>query len=281
MYQVGLSSCGKIISCSLFREFADNGITHIELSQKSYDDLDFPNLRKFSQEYGVNLWSLHLPFDWEIEISSLNPSVRTHTMELFSELIKRGSEVGIRNYIVHPSGEPIADTDRRECMLRAQESLTRLADISASCGSVICVEDLPRTCLGHSIAEMQTLLSCDDRLRFCFDTNHIVQESPEDIIAALADKLVTIHVSDFDGIDECHWLPGEGCIAWDSLLAALDAAAYTGVFLYEIDYVCPSSILRDRDLTAADFRRNADEIFAGKPLTVLSRPNPNFRSQAR
>jgi hypothetical protein len=30
-----------------------------------------------------------------------------------------------------------------------------------------------------------------------------------------------------------------------------------------------------KEETCADFRRNADEVFAGKPITVISTPKPN------
>ncbi len=78
------------------------------------------------------------------------------------------------------------------------------------------------------------------------------------------------HVSDYDYIDERHWLPGEGDIPWYDLYNALLEIGYTGAWMYEIGPKCPNTILRDRDLTCADFARNAKEIFEGKPLTVFS-----------
>ena len=67
-----------------------------------------------------------------------------------------------------------------------------------------------------------------------------------------------------------HWLPGEGDIPWSELYKALLDVGYTGAWMYEIGPKCPNTILRDRDLTCADFARNAKEIFEGKPLTVFS-----------
>ncbi len=46
--------------------------------------------------------------------------------------------------------------------------------------------------------------------------------------------------------------------------------------MYEIGFEVPVTILRDRELTVADFKRNADEIFAGEKLTVFSTPKPNL-----
>ena len=77
-------------------------------------------------------------------------------------------------------------------------------------------------------------------------------------------------------LQERHWLPGEGKIAWPRVLDALRAVDYRGVWLYEIGFACPKTIFRDRPLTCADFARNAQELFAGKAPTVFSTPKPNL-----
>ena len=56
------------------------------------------------------------------------------------------------------------------------------------------------------------LISADDRLRVCFDTNHLLKESIIDFIYNVGDKIITTHVSDYARENERHWLPGEGVI---------------------------------------------------------------------
>ncbi len=201
---------------------------------------------------------------------------RAHTLDAWSDIIRRAAAIGIDKFVVHAGGEPIDAADRPARMQHACTSLAHMADVAAQCGAVICIEDLPRTCLGHSIAEMQTLVAADPRLRVCIDTNHVTVEPPEALIRALGDRLVTLHVSDFDFVNERHWLPGEGKIAWPRVLDALRAVDYRGVWLYEIGFACPKTIFRDRPLTCADFARNAQELFAGKAPTVFSTPKPNL-----
>lgn len=278
MYKIGISSCRKTIGKELFEEFSKNGISYIELSEEGYDGFDFEKAASLSEEYGVGLWSLHLPFaPFEtIDISSLNKEKRESTIKMLSELIKKGADVGIDKFIIHPSAEPIEDAERGERMKYSRESLSRLADVSESLGGVICAEDLPRSCIGHSIEEMKFLTAEDERIKVCFDTNHITVEKPEEIITALGDKIVTLHVSDYDFVNERHWLPGEGKIDWKKLMAALEEINYGGAFMYEIGYACPKTILRSRDLNVADFKRNAEELFTGSDLTVFSTPKPNL-----
>ena len=83
-------------------------------------------------------------------------------------------------------------------------------------------------------------------------------------------------MSDYDLVDERHWLPGEGKINWKNVMAALEKIGYGGSFMYEISYRCPKTILRNRNLEAADFALNAKELFEGKNLTVISTPKPNL-----
>jgi sugar phosphate isomerase/epimerase len=69
----------------------------------------------------------------------------------------------------------------------------------------------------------------------CFDLNHTASEKAEDIISRLGNKIVTLHVSDFFGNDECHLMPLEGNNNWDAIIEALKKADYKGPFLYEIN----------------------------------------------
>lgn len=273
MLSVGLSSMGAALNSALFDAYAAANIAAMEISQNDYAGFDFTAAAREAVRAGVRLWSLHLPFlpFKEIDISSLDGTVRAHTVAQNSEIIRRGAAVGIDKFVIHPSGEPIADAQRADRMRAAKQSLSELADVCETAGATLCVEDLPRTCLGHSIADMQMLLE-DPRLFCCFDTNHITVEKPQDVIRALGARIITLHVSDFDFVNERHWLPGEGKIDWSAVTAALRDIGYDGVWMYEIGLACPKTIYRDRDLTHADFRRNADEVLSGKTPTVFSRP---------
>lgn len=273
MFPIGLSTCGAAINESLFADYARAGISKMEISsnKEDYDLLDFPTAKALSARYGVEIWSFHLPFMpfSEIDLSALDETMRRNTVSLCAELIRRASEIGIRRFIAHASGEPIRDGDRAARMAQAKKSLRELAEIAAARDAVICVEDLPRTCLGRTSAEILELLSADDRLRVCCDTNHLLSENLPDFIRRVGDRIETLHVSDYDGVDEKHWLPGEGILDWQAVLAALREINYRGPWLYEMGLATPKTITRERELTRADFVRNAKELFAGQKPTVF------------
>ena len=271
MYRIGLSSCGKTINEDLFKQYSDSGIEAMELTIK-YDTImeqDYKQIASLAKKYNIDLWSFHLPFQPYGVMDISLPHTYKATIEYFREIIKKVSDIGVDKFVIHPSGEPITDDKRKEYMECAKNSLGELAAIAKGCGSVIAVEDLPRTCLGNCSAEILELISVDDSLRVCFDTNHLLTENIPDFIRAVGDKIITTHISDYDFTNEKHWLPGEGKVDWNELLNTLKATDYSGVWMYEINFVAPNTISRSRDLNCMDFKRNATEIFENKPLTII------------
>ena len=158
----------------------------------------------------------------------------------------------------------------------AKEHLCTLAELAKAEGATICVEDLPRTCLGSCSAEIKELISANDALRVVFDTNHLLSEDIKTFIREVGDKIVSTHISDYDYANERHWLCGEGDVDWQELYSTLKEAGYAGAWLYELGFDSPSSITRERALTCKDFVRNATEIFENKPITVFGKRKPNL-----
>ena len=275
--KIGLSLCSKPYDAAAMERYAQAGIQAVEFSfaTEVYDAYDFAEGAKTARKYGIDPWSAHLPFVpfRSNNIASLDPTVRQSTIALQAELLKRVGEAEIHLAVIHPSGEPTPPEARAEMMKCAKESLAVLVEAAAREGVTLAVEDLPRSCLGRCVSEITELISVDDRLRVCFDTNHLWDEDNLTFLRALGDKIVTLHVSDYDFVDERHWLPGEGKVDWVALMDGLDEIGYTGVFMYELGFSAPKTILRPRDLTAEDFVRNAEELMARGPITVLGKPN--------
>ena len=280
MFPIGMSTSGLDPTEEVLADYAREGITHIEVSigNDDFDRTDWSAVRTLCDRYGVTLWSVHLPFSpfSLLDPSALDEQKRVFTVDRFRKLMTDASAAGADKFVVHASAEPIPDGERAARMAQSKRSMTELADFAASLGAVVCVEDLPRTCLGHDSAEMLDLLSADVRLRCCLDTNHLLTEELPDFIRAVGQKIVTLHVSDYDRVNERHWLPGEGVIDWQAVLGALREVGYAGPWMYEISLGLSKTILRDRGLVRRDFFVNAHEIFDGKPLSVFAKPKPGL-----
>ena len=266
MYKIGLSSCGKTLCEALLESYHKAGISAMEISVSSKEcaNIDFGALKLWAEKYGIDLWSFHLPFSSSAGIDISRADTCKATLALHEAIIEKASAIGIKQFVVHPSGEPISDEDRPQRMERSKESLALLAEIAHRNGAVIAVEDLPRTCLGRNSDEILELISVDQRLMVCFDTNHLLAEDPVEFIHKIGSRITTTHVSDYDFIDERHWLPGEGKLDWQAILKALKDVGYHGPWLYELGFTCPETIVRSRDLTCEDFVENAKTLFSAK-----------------
>ncbi len=265
--KIGLSSCGKKICDGLFMEYAAAGIEAMEISVglEKCLQFDFENTAALAKKHGIELWSFHLPFMPFSDIDISSPKICEKTLDCLKMLIDKGAAVGIKRFIVHPSGEPIISAEKREIRMQtSKQSLKTLAQYADERGAVIAVEDLPRTCLGRNSDEILELISADDRLGVCFDTNHLLSEKITDFIKRVGDRIITTHISDYDFVDEKHWLPGEGKIDWQELYKALCETGYDGVWLYELGFKAPKTLERKRDLTCFDFSENAHKIFNGE-----------------
>lgn len=278
MLRIGISTNGnKRIDDNTLKSIKEAGITAIELSYPDFSDFDFKGAKELTDKYGIEIGSLHLPFAPfdKIDPSSLDKALREDTFKFFCDLIKKGSEIGINKFVVHPSGEPNPDNERAVRLENSAEILSRLADFAADYGAVIAVEDLPRSCIGNCSDEISYILGKNDKLRVCFDTNHLLSENIKDFIEKVGDKIITVHISDYDFINERHWLPGEGDINWQELYENLLKCGYNGVWLYEIGLNAPNTIDR-RKLEFKDFYNNAAEIFGGQKPTPIGKRFDNL-----
>lgn len=257
-----------------FAAYATGGVTAMEISfscltdDDRYARADYESIKKWSKAYGVELWSLHAPFRRDfIDIAAIDRDLREFSVKRSRESVEYAAMLGINKVVIHPSSEPIEDKDRLEQLKWSRDSLVRLADSASKLGVTLCVENLPRTCLANTPEELNYLLEADGRLKACFDTNHLLMCTHEHFMSLMCDKIMTVHISDYDFIDERHWLAGEGKIDWTKLVALLEKADYSGAFMYEFTLKPKTSMPRSRDLSYADLRSNHMEIAKRLPIT--------------
>lgn len=214
------------------------GIDAMELSvsAKEYQQIDWPAFRQNADRAGMQVLSYHLPFAGDINIAAPDEEARQHAVAIHCELMRGAAAVGIRRFVVHPSAEPIPDEERGAWMDAACRSLREMAECADGLDSVVCVENLPRTCLGNTVDDMLTLTAADSRLRVCFDVNHLLDTfgcTHREFVEKLGHLIVTTHMSDYDFVDEKHFFPGNGLIDWQEIVGLLEGIDYDGPFLYE------------------------------------------------
>lgn len=271
MFKIGLSINKPNMNLSFFEECAKAGIDCFELSPAAEDNvgLDVRGICADIRRVGIEAWSYHLPFSPFSELDISSPALVPYSLKLESEYIRRAGDAGIVNYVIHSSGEPIDDTDRPMRMETAKESLYKLSVVAREAGGRILVENLPRTVLGKNSDEVLELMSVHSDMRVVFDTNHLLSQDPIEFVKKVGANIVSTHISDYDKIDEKHWLPGEGSADFYAICRALGEVGFSGPWLYELSLTNTPKRTRSRDLTPFDIVRNAREIFENKPLTVI------------
>jgi len=192
--------------------------------------------REWADAAGVELWSVHIPFAKDLDLSDPSEEQRQSVVRYISELLDAYAPLKVKKLTIHPSYEitrPIPVPERESRIAASRKSLVALARKAVSMNAQLAMECLPRACLGNTSREVQRLIEGIDSLGVCLDTNHLLQEKPEDFVRALGSRIVTLHVADYDGIDERHWLPGTGINNWTAIVRALQEVGYPGPFLFE------------------------------------------------
>lgn len=188
---------------------------------------------RWAAEVGLRLHSVHLPYGWQWDVSQPDDAAREHAIVRHMQLLDEAAAWRPTAAVLHPSYEPIPDDDRKQRLAHCRDSLARLSRHAHGLGIQLCVECLPRTCLGNTGEEILYLVHGAPGLGVCCDVNHLFHETPQQFIRQVGEHIATVHISDNDGVDERHWLPGRGVIDWQAVIIALAETGYNGPFMFE------------------------------------------------
>lgn len=184
----------------------------------------------------LEVWSVHLPYGKKIDISVLDNDLRAQYIQKQKEMIALAGELfHPKRLILHPSAEPITDEERQQRLIVCKQAIAELIPEAKKIGAVICVEDLPRTCLGNTSEEILYLIKDYPEVMCCFDSNHLLKEEHSHFFENVGSRIATIHASDYDRVDERHWIEGTpgGVIDWPAFYKGLKDCGYEGVFMHE------------------------------------------------
>lgn len=191
-------------------------------------------VKRLLDSVGLKVWSCHLPFSRQLDISVMDPQIREENVRFMERMIRLAGIFHPERLVLHPSSEPIAASEREIRLQNSANSICRLALSAREIGAVLCIENLPRTCLGRSSEELLRLMAECPEVKICFDANHLLMEDHARFFEVVGSRIGTIHASDYDRKDERHWMPGQGVIDWPGFYRQLRKSGYRGVFMYEI-----------------------------------------------
>lgn len=225
-----------------FNLLKSNGIKYIELGTATLIKMApeerlkwIENIKNLTEVSGVEVWSVHLPYSRTLDVSVTDVQIRENMINECTSIIELCSRLQPKKFIIHPSAEPIEDLEREQRILNSIESLKILNETAQTFNARLTIECLPRTCLGNTSEELLRIVNAvGNNAEICFDSNHLLKEKPEEFISEAGNLITTVHISDYDGLDEKHWLPGKGVINWTSIIRELTKQGYTGPFMFEV-----------------------------------------------
>lgn len=182
---------------------------------------------------GLEILSAHTPFGPMTDPSSANTAQRRLAMETEKTVLDQISNWEIGIAVLHASFEPIGEDERAARMEIARDAIAELGEYARTRGVTLAVEVLPRTCLGNCSEEILYLTDHGRLAKVNLDFNHLLKESHASFIEAAAPYIVTTHVSDYDFVDEKHWMPGIGKIDWKNVIGCIRKHGYNGQFMFE------------------------------------------------
>lgn len=217
------------------------GLDYIEVTMNDVVGKDTAGVRERASmlkadidSAGLEVWSVHMPYSTKLDISVIDDVKRAANVQYMKDILRVAGVFNPQFVVLHPSSEPIASDERWQRLENSHEAIGELLPVAREIGAVLCVENLPRTCLGMNGEEMMKLIEDYDDAGICFDVNHLLYQSHSDFLKAIPKgKIKTVHLSDYDFSDERHLIPGKGLIDNRAVWAGIRENGYDGIMMFE------------------------------------------------
>jgi sugar phosphate isomerase/epimerase len=213
------------------------------------ENLPYPMKRedmpRLVREAGLFLENIHVPFNDSDALWSEDEGVRGAVVKRHLEWLHDCEFHRIPMMVMHLSDRPDSQAFRRQG-LKSLEVLTRAG---SDLGVTIAIENT------HHNDRIQYILETipSSSLGFCFDSSHhlLTDRGGFKLLEDFGSRLAATHLSDNDGVEDRHWLPGHGVMDWQ-VVARSFPKNYSGCLTLE---VCPTE--EERKSAPQDFLKRA------------------------
>jgi sugar phosphate isomerase/epimerase len=216
--------------------------THLDY----HDPRALDELARWLNETGLRLHAIHAPVTESVEHgrwgspltnASSQARVREHAVAETRAALELARRVPVRVLVVHmglPDG--LLQAPGENSRDAARRSLQEIASMTDPLGVQIALENIP-----NAISTPDAIVAMiEDELELsgvgaCLDVGHAhLMGGVVDAVETLSGLLLTTHVHDNLGQRDEHLPPGEGTIAWASVMMALQKVGYEGLMVMEV-----------------------------------------------
>lgn len=197
------------------------------------DEIGTPSIKKedmpvLVREAGLILENIHIPYHECDALWNESRSVREAVVKQYQGWLDDCEKHQIPIMVMHISDSLTLPPPNRYGL----ESITGLVERAEERGITIAIENTGREDYIRFVFSRMS----SPHLGFCYDSSHhrIYGQGRLDLLASLAARVVCTHLSDNDGRQDCHWLPGEGNIDFRPISALLAAAEYQAGLTLEV-----------------------------------------------
>jgi len=189
------------------------------------------NMPNMVRESGLFLENIHIPYDNCDELWSEHKSTRDAIVNKYIVWLNDCAKYNIPIMVMHITDSlnlPSPDQNGHYGI----DSISRLLKVAEDLGVTIAIENTGREdYIYFVLSELHS-----NYFGFCYDSSHnrIYSKNDLALLENLANCIVTTHLSDNDGHQDRHWLPGEGIIDWEKVCKVFPQVDYAGYLTLEV-----------------------------------------------
>ncbi len=172
---------------------------------------------------------------WYLPFASPVPRLRAAAIEEVVSTLPHFASVGATLVNVHPDpGSRTVGIGTERAVAWNVAAFARLAETAAAHGLRLMVENLPNAY--ESVDAMRAMLDAHPSIGFHLDLGHaqVRGNRTPDYLAAFADRLAHVHLSDNTGRADDHLPLGVGRTDWQQLIRMVKRAGYDGTITLEV-----------------------------------------------
>lgn len=195
------------------------------------------NILAASETLGIQAASVHIPFGVTPWVAA-REGERAEALAALRGLMKAWAPLRPPRYTLHGGSEADKTIPHQDQIRALRAFLAEILPDVEEAGTSLNIEYLPRTCLGNMPDELEEIVDGfpPDRIGICLDVNHASPrtEMMPELIRRLGPRINSFHLSDTDGVDECHWFPGFGIVDWPACMEEIRALERDVLLILEV-----------------------------------------------